>query len=99
MEEFVITKRDTLSELISRAVRKELEAFKPQKNPDKEGRVFTNKQAMAYLHVSRSTLQRWRNDGKLPYRQVQGKILYTEKDLNNLLENAAIKSQEDSSKV
>lgn len=99
MEELVITKRDTLSELISNAVRRELKIILPQKNPESEEKVYTNKQAMDYLHVSRSTLQRWRNDGKLPYRKVQGKILYTERDLNKLLEDAAMKHQESCSEA
>lgn len=98
MEDIVITSRDTLSELIGNAVRQEISTILPNKNPDRGDRVFTNKQAMKYLHVSRSTLQRWRNDGKLPYRKVQGKILYTERDLNKLLENAAMKPLAEDSK-
>jgi hypothetical protein len=88
MEELIITQPATLSELISDAVRKELEARAISRTPSDSKEVFTNRQAMDYLQVSRSTLQRWRNERKLPYRKVQGKILYTKADILKLLEEA-----------
>lgn len=91
MDEIIVTKRETLLELISEVVREELEALMKNKNVSgNENEVLTNKQAMKHLHVSRSTLQRWRNSGKLSYRKVEGKILYTKSDLNKLLEYAAV---------
>jgi excisionase family DNA binding protein len=91
MDELIITKRQELTKLIESAVRKELNTclspHSGSKSSDDE--VFTNKQAMSYLHVSRSTLQRWRKSGQLPYRKVEGKILYTKSDLKQLLKSAA----------
>lgn len=91
MDEIIVTKRETLLELISEVVREELEAhIEKMEASNSENDVLTNKQAMKHLHVSRSTLQRWRDSGKLPYRKVEGKILYTKSDLNELLEYAAV---------
>ena len=82
-EQLVLTRSADLQKLISDAVNAAI-AGRPE--PQTEQReVLTNRQAMAYLNVSRSTLQRWRNEGKLPYRQVQGKILYTRADIDQLL--------------
>lgn len=88
-DQLIITKPDTLSELVSKAVRREFEAHQSLSDNDSQNEVFTNRQAMEYLHVSRSTLQRWRNEGKLPYRKIQGKILYTREDIESMLEEAA----------
>jgi hypothetical protein len=85
--ELIITKPEALSELVSDAVKREFEA-RAASTTSNDRKVFTNRQAMDYLHVSRSTLQRWRNDGKLPYRKVQGKILYTKADILKLLDEA-----------
>ncbi|MDZ7717825.1 MAG: helix-turn-helix domain-containing protein [Balneolaceae bacterium] len=91
MDEIIVTKRETLLELISEVVREELETHMEKVEvSDGKNEVLTNKQAMKHLHVSRSTLQRWRKSGKLPYRKVEGKILYTKSDLNELLEYAAV---------
>lgn len=91
MDEIIITKPETLSRIISKVVREELEAhIEKMEDSDAPNEVLTNKQAMKHLQVSRSTLQRWRNSGKLPYRKVEGKILYTKSDLNELLEYAAV---------
>lgn len=85
--ELVITPPEKLSQLISEAVRKEF-LQKPTETRQETNTVLTNRQAMKYLHVSRSTLQRWRQEGKLPYRKVKGKILYTKDDIDQLLEEA-----------
>ncbi|WP_036693431.1 helix-turn-helix domain-containing protein [Pedobacter glucosidilyticus] len=46
-----------------------------------------NADLMQKLHLSASTLQRWRNEGKLPYRKIKGKVWYLESDVNRFLEN------------
>ncbi len=86
-EELILTRSDTLSELVSKAVKKELDA-REDSTTSNDGKLLTNRKAMDYLHVSRSTLQRWRNDGKLPFRKIQGKILYTISDIKKCLEAA-----------
>ncbi len=38
------------------------------------------------LHISKRTLQHYRDESLLPYIQIQGKILYKESDILKLLE-------------
>lgn len=45
-----------------------------------------NADLMQKLHVSANTLQRWRNEGKLPFSKIKGKIWYLESDLNDMLD-------------
>ncbi|WP_304066737.1 helix-turn-helix domain-containing protein [Pedobacter glucosidilyticus] len=40
---------------------------------------------MQQLHISPRTLQRWRNEGKLSFSKVRGKIWYLESDIHQLL--------------
>ncbi len=48
-------------------------------------RFFTNKEVSARLKVSRRTLQDYRNEGRIPYIQLGGKILYHESDIERML--------------
>lgn len=52
--------------------------------PPKE--VFNNPAAQDFLGCSKSTLQRWRDSGLLPYSKVRGKIFYRRADLLKVLE-------------
>ncbi len=47
---------------------------------------LTDKELSARLKVSRRTLQDYRNEGRLPYIQLGGKILYRESDIEKTLE-------------
>lgn len=44
-----------------------------------------NQDVMLLLHVSDSTLLRWRNTGRLPFSKIKGKIWYLESDINMML--------------
>ena len=48
-------------------------------------RFFTDKEVSARLKVSRRTLQDYRNEGRIPYIQLGGKILYRESDIEKML--------------
>lgn len=39
------------------------------------------------LHISKRSLQQYRDDGIIPYIQIQGKILFKESDILKLLED------------
>lgn len=83
--DIIISKTDELREIIRDEITKAVGAIPQQKVPaGKE--VFTNREAMDFLGVSRSTLQRWREDGLLPYRKIHGSIRYTRADLDKALE-------------
>ena len=48
-------------------------------------RFFTDKEVSARLKVSRRTLQDYRNEGRIAYIQLGGKILYCESDIERML--------------
>lgn len=48
-------------------------------------RFFTDKEVSARLKVSRRTLKDYRNEGRIPYIQLGGKILYRESDIEKML--------------
>ena len=48
-------------------------------------RFFTDKEVSTRLKVSRRTLQDYRNEGRIPYIQLGGKILYRESDIEKML--------------
>lgn len=50
------------------------------------GEIYlTDKEVSERLKVSRRTLQEWRNEGRIAYIQLDGKIIYPESALQTLL--------------
>ena len=49
-------------------------------------RFFTDKEVSAQLKLSRRTLQDYRNEGRISYYQLGGKILYRESDIEKMLQ-------------
>ena len=49
-------------------------------------RYLTDKEVAKSLKVSRRTLQDYRSEGRIPYCQLGGKILYRESDILKMLE-------------
>ena len=49
-------------------------------------RYMTDKELSEMLKVSRHTLQQYRNKGLIPFTYCQGKVLYKEQDVQELLE-------------
>lgn len=50
-------------------------------------RYFTDKEVAYNLKISRRTLQDYRNEGRIPYIQLGGKILYRESDVEKMLQD------------
>lgn len=50
-------------------------------------RFLTDKEVSARLKVSRRTLLDYRNEGRIAYIQLGGKILYRESDIERMLAN------------
>jgi len=48
---------------------------------------LTDREASERLRVTRQTLQEYRNQGKIPYCQLGGKILYRAGDIEKMLED------------
>lgn len=55
------------------------------KNKITAPRLLTTTEAADYLHVSSVTLWRLRNSGELAASRIRGKVLFEQKDLDNLL--------------
>ena len=51
-------------------------------------RFLTDREVSEWLKISRRALQDYRNQGKIPYLHLGGKILYKESDLEKVLEKA-----------
>jgi excisionase family DNA binding protein len=49
-------------------------------------RYLNDKEVAARLRVSRRTMQDYRNDGRIPYYQLGGKLLYKESDIQRMLD-------------
>ncbi|MCM1295911.1 MAG: helix-turn-helix domain-containing protein [Muribaculaceae bacterium] len=47
---------------------------------------LTTEQVMTYLHISRRTLQNYRDRGIIPYTAIGGTLLYSESKINEVLE-------------
>ena len=50
-------------------------------------RYLTDKEVSAQLKLSRRTLQDYRNEGRISYYQLGGKILYRESDIEKMLQD------------
>ena len=51
-------------------------------------RWLDNQELMQSLHVSESTLQRWRQEGRLPFAKIKGKIWYLESEVDLMIKGA-----------
>ncbi len=54
-------------------------------------RFLTDRELSERLKISRRALQDYRNQGKIPYLHLGGKILYKESDVEKVLEKAYYK--------
>lgn len=53
-----------------------------------EGEIYLQgDEVCEILHISKRTLQQYRDDNIIPYIQLNGKIIYRESDICQLLEN------------
>ena len=63
-----------------------IENFMANSRPTLGGeRFLTDREVSARLKVSRRTLQDYRNEGRIAYIQLGGKILYRESDIERML--------------
>ena len=82
--------------LIIHRLKAEIESISITCRPSMYGEVYLDhEQVCKILHVSKRTLQSYRNDGFLPYIQLPGKVIYKESDIQNLLEENYIRSRLD----
>jgi len=70
-------------EQISASLEKLFSLQKPTLNGES---FYTDKELAKKLKISRRSLQDYRNEGRIPYIKLGGKILYRSSDINKLLE-------------
>ena len=58
--------------------------YRPMLNGE---RFLSDRELSERLKISRRTLQEYRNEGKLPYIQLGGKVLYKESDIERMFQN------------
>lgn len=78
---------------IDKAIEEAKEAFKDYRPLFNGDRWISDKEAAALLKVSRHTLFTYRQKGLLPYVLLCGKILYRERDLEELLQRNYVPAQ------
>ena len=49
-------------------------------------KYYDNFDMMALFNVGERTLQRWRDDGELPFVKIRGRIYYIAKEIDRLME-------------
>lgn len=62
------------------------QGLKKQDRQYDEG-IYDNDSLCALLKISKRTLQSWRDNGIIGFSQINGKILYSRKDVEELLAN------------
>lgn len=79
----VITE-EQYKELISRLETLSKQLSTKQKDPKEV--IFDSQEVMRLLNLSKSTLQKLRDDGHIGFSQVGGKFFYRQHDINEMIE-------------
>jgi hypothetical protein len=89
--EEVIEQKEMILQLRSR-IEEILRNYRPVMN----GEIYlSGEDVCKLLHISKRTLQQYRDDKILPYIQIGGKIIYKETDLMSVLEQNYISNKTD----
>lgn len=76
----------TQQKMIKR-LRSHIESILKNYRPVMKGEIYlSGEDVCKLLHVSKRTLQQYRDDNILPFIQIGGKIIYKESDILNILE-------------
>lgn len=80
--EEIISHQEMITQLRNR-IEEILKNYRPVMN----GEIYlSGEEVCKLLHISKRTLQQYRDDQILPYIQIGGKIIYKESDILNVLE-------------
>lgn len=79
----VITK-EQYEELLSRFDVLQKQLSEKQKCPTEV--IFDSQEVIQLLHLSKSTLQKMRDEGYIGFSQVNGKFFYRQSDINAMIE-------------
>lgn len=62
-----------------------------QEKKDEKDKFYSNEEFIELMGISRRTAQNWRDEGKITFSQIGGKIYYSSKDISIMLNNHKIK--------
>lgn len=84
MENFFETFKSEVRQLVVDEMAKRTAQVHPAEPEEKTERLFTTKEACAFLRCSKPTLHRWKKEGIVPHIRIGTNIRYKESDLNKL---------------
>ena len=77
-------------------LRNRIESILKNYRPVMNGEIYlSGEDVCKLLHISKRTLQQYRDDNILPYIQIGGKIIYKESDILTILEQNYISNRTD----
>ncbi|OJY83543.1 MAG: DNA-binding protein [Sphingobacteriales bacterium 40-81] len=89
--EEIIAHREMITQIRSR-----IESILKNYRPVMNGEIYlSGEDVCKLLHISKRTLQQYRDDNILPYIQIGGKIIYKESDIQTVLEQNYISNKTD----
>lgn len=81
---FQVFSQNQYDELLARLDELQNELSTKQKNPKEV--IYDSADLLRILNISKSTLQKMRDEGLIGFSQVQGKFYYRQSDINEMLE-------------
>lgn len=93
MELIVLSKTDLknlLDRVVGRAVTRSLDEVETLSEDAAPKEWLTNQEAQRFLGLSKTTLQRYRDDGVLPYSKLGGNIYYRYEHVVDVLDEHAV---------
>lgn len=66
-------------------VEKMMEKLKEARNLKNTDRIYTNDEFVKMMGISKRTAQTWRDEGKIAFSQIGGKIYYSQSDIDTML--------------
>lgn len=88
-KEFIMIEKDVFNKMLERLAKFErfVNILYNKYNPNKDTKWLDTKEVCSILCVTPKTLQVYRENGKLGFSQIEGKILYLKSDIQTFLDN------------
>lgn len=88
-KEFIMIEKDVFNRMLERLAKFErfVNVLYNKYNPNKDTKWLDTKEVCSILCVTPKTLQVYRENGKLGFSQIEGKILYLKSDIQTFLDN------------
>lgn len=88
-KEFIMIEKDIFNKMLERLAKFErfVNILYNKYNPNKDTKWLDTKEVCSILCVTPKTLQVYRENGKLGFSQIEGKILYLKSDIQTFLDN------------